>query len=288
MTNGGSCRISKLLEGSVGKKTHSLLSLKHMVNTHESQYNRYGHALNTHDLLKIIGIILMIIDHVGERFFPHNLWFRLLGRGAAPLFFFLVGYVNKLNISISLILYGVILSITGYFLNGHLWINILLNFILIQQILSFFQPERFNHFWRMVFFIAVMFLTCFTFTFLEYGLWGLLIAFSARLLAQKDPQGQYYLIGALFFYYLWESVIFGFISSETYCIVFAMLTLGLFYGLRSYRLRLIPCPSWLLPIGLVLSRYSLAIYFYHLIALQLYTLYLHPTPTLQSFWFIVK
>lgn len=254
-----------------------------MVDTRVSQYNRYGHALNTHDSLKIIGIILMIIDHVGQFFFPENLWLRLIGRGAAPLFFFLVGYDNRLRISVALLAYGSILSFTGYLLNGHFWINILLNFVLIDRFLHLLPPERLNNANRLIIFVCIMLITCVIFPYIEYGLAGLLIAFSARLLALKDPQGQYYWLATLLFYYVTQAIVFGFFVAERYLVAFGILTLGLFYGLRAYSLRPIGCPAWLLPMALVISRYSLAIYFYHLILLQSFSLYQHPTATLQSF-----
>ncbi len=253
-----------------------------MVDTHISQYNRYGHVLNTHDRLKIIGIILMIIDHVGEFIFPENLWFRLIGRGAAPLFFFLVGYDNRLRISVALLVYGLILSFTGFLLNGHLWINILLNFILTDRFLHFFPPQRLSSHVRLAIFVGIMLLTCVIFPYIEYGLFGLLIAFSARLLALKDSQGQYYLLATLLFYYVAQAIVFGFFVAQSYLVAFGALTLGLFYGLRAYTLQPLGCPAWLLPTGLVISRYSLAIYFYHLIFLQSLSLAQHPTSTLKS------
>ena len=44
-------------------------------------------SLSTFDL-KMIAVILMLIDHVGEFFPKMPIWFRYLGRISAPLFFF--------------------------------------------------------------------------------------------------------------------------------------------------------------------------------------------------------
>src|SRR5579872_332312 len=93
-----------------------------------SELTRYGQAINTHDLLKIAGLALMIVDHLGAYVFQDNLWLRLIGRGAAPLFFFLIGYSGKLRIRPSLIMFGLILSVTGFLISGHFWVNILLVF----------------------------------------------------------------------------------------------------------------------------------------------------------------
>ena len=49
--------------------------------------------------IKIIALILMLMDHIGE-FFPDSpIWFRWLGRLAAPLFFYAlaVGFHHTRN-----------------------------------------------------------------------------------------------------------------------------------------------------------------------------------------------
>lgn len=49
--------------------------------------------------IKIIALILMLMDHIGE-FFPDSpIWFRWLGRLAAPLFFYAlaVGFQHTRN-----------------------------------------------------------------------------------------------------------------------------------------------------------------------------------------------
>lgn len=42
------------------------------------------------DLLKWIGILSMVIDHVGYIFFPEEEWFRSVGRLAFPIFAYLI------------------------------------------------------------------------------------------------------------------------------------------------------------------------------------------------------
>ena len=233
---------------------------------------RYGQALNTHDILKAIGIILMVIDHVGAYLLNDEPWFRLVGRGAAPLFFFLIGYVNHLRIRTSLLIYGIILSGVGYLQYGHFWINILINFIFIAALLYRFPMSRIPTIWRMIAFILLLSLHWFISIYLEYGLLGFLIAASGQLLATKDKQAPFWLLISLVSYFAMESLAFNFTPYPQRMAVFGVLIICLYAGLVNYRLKTVNiAPLFALPLEF-LSRYSLPIYFYHLIALIMYSI----------------
>ncbi len=47
-------------------------------------------------MLKIIAMISMVFDHVGDMFFPGVMWPRMIGRLAMPLFSFCIaeGYIH--------------------------------------------------------------------------------------------------------------------------------------------------------------------------------------------------
>ncbi len=49
-------------------------------------------AVSEHDLFKLTALLLMFIDHIGVFVFPDVIWWRIFGRAAAPIFFFLIGY----------------------------------------------------------------------------------------------------------------------------------------------------------------------------------------------------
>ena len=38
--------------------------------------------------LKLIAMVSMVFDHVGDNFFPDMVWMRVLGRIAMPIFFY--------------------------------------------------------------------------------------------------------------------------------------------------------------------------------------------------------
>ena len=79
---------------------------------------KYGREVNTHDLVKVLATIVMIIDHIGLYFVDNNDWFRIIGRLAAPLFFMLVGASGAYHQKKELIVYTFILMGFQYYLIG--------------------------------------------------------------------------------------------------------------------------------------------------------------------------
>lgn len=240
------------------------------------QLYRYGHELNTHDLLKILAITLMIIDHVGLYLLNDNMICRLLGRGAAPIFFFLVGYSGKVNVKLSLIVYGIILSITGGLLGHQLWINILLCFIFIDFSLRHFKLETLSLLTRIIGFAALVAFNYFIYPYVEYGTIGLMIAYSARSVALKEPYARLWMGLSLTVLGIYQALTFRFIQHEYILIFFGAMMITLFFLFQGYRLIVIPWRSKMTWLGLVIARYSLDIYFYQVIILQAYYVFERP------------
>ena len=50
-------------------------------------------------MLKIIAMVSMVFDHVGDMFFPDTDWMRMVGRIAMPIFAFCIteGYIHTRN-----------------------------------------------------------------------------------------------------------------------------------------------------------------------------------------------
>jgi hypothetical protein len=245
------------------------------VEKNASELYRYGTKLNTHDVIKVMALGLMIVDHLGAYLFQDNLWCRLIGRGAAPLFFFLIGYSGKLRVRTDLIVYGLILSWTGYLLSGHIWVNILLVFIVTYCLLSLYPPNTLTTKWRIALFALIVGVSILSHNYVEYSGFGVLFAYSGRLLALKDPQGEIWLLLTLLVYFLWEGLIFGFLLHPDTMTALGALMVILYVILSQYRLRSFDLPGPLALLGLIVARYSLPIYFYHLLALQVVYVWVH-------------
>ena len=75
-------------------------------------YRKYGSNPSSHDLVKIMALILMVIDHLGHFFFPEQVMWRSVGRWCVPMWLFLIGYATpKQLISRDLIILAILLVI---------------------------------------------------------------------------------------------------------------------------------------------------------------------------------
>lgn len=237
----------------------------------EKLTQRYGRAVNTHDLLKVIAVALMIVDHLGVYIFDNNHPMRMLGRGAAPIFYFLIGYSGKLNCRPRLFVYAAILSLSPVlFFNKVFWINILFTFIAAHLLMQLFSPSKTPP-WLLYTIALLLFLAnFFCYQIVEYGTLGILLTLSTAWMRQGVPYGKACFIGVLILHFIWQSVYFELFSSQL--LLFGIVSIGVISGIvfYTYRLRQIPCPKPLALPVLLISRYSLDIYFFHYIALQLY------------------
>ena len=94
--------------------------------------------VTTTDALKLVGIVLVLIDHHGFFFDPQNSWLRLFGRGAAPIFFFLIGFARARQVPWTWFAFGSLITAVTIWKAGSLsgaMINILINFALLRALL---------------------------------------------------------------------------------------------------------------------------------------------------------
>ncbi len=126
---------------------------------------------NYQDLLKLIAIFTMFVDHIGFFFFPEIMELRVIGRYAMPIFGFFVGYNFKNSINFSILLYGLILYLISvlfiwqYFIQANILIS-----IFVGQVYLFYFQDHFKNLTKGCFHFVVL-LAFFPFTndFFDYG-----------------------------------------------------------------------------------------------------------------------
>jgi hypothetical protein len=100
----------------------------------EIQRAKWRPPISNTDWLKTMAIIATTIDHLGFYFIDHDVWMEILGRLAAPTFFFLIGYARTRAVPLHWVAMGLILSGLESWNAGWHWAvpNIFLNFVLIR------------------------------------------------------------------------------------------------------------------------------------------------------------
>ncbi|SHJ54450.1 TraX family protein [Paramaledivibacter caminithermalis] len=154
------------------------------------------------DLLKIIAILTMLIDHIGAVFFPNLLIFRIVGRLSFPIFAYLLvlGYFRTSNLKryiARLLIFGIVSQVPYTLLFG-LRLNIYFTLIVGLYFIYYLDNMTSNIYDnRFLILLCTMPLTLVS----DYGLYGVFTI-------------------VLFFYYLSEDVEFN----RKHLIIFFTLT----------------------------------------------------------------
>lgn len=246
---------------------------------------RYGTDINSHDLLKILAISTMVIDHIGRFLFVDNVWWRVVGRMAAPQFFFLVGYSGSYRFKREILFYGAALVLVSFLTDTSpglaskiLPVNILISFVIIKAVLNRFDPGTVPTVSLIALLALLMLASLPAYYAIEYGTFGFCYAMGARLLRQHHGLGRFWVcttVVAHFFFELVYVLILNPVVSigalpftiGVLVVVFgANLTMFLNYEFRVFNVR----PKRLRTVALYISRYSLQIYFFHLAAFMIF------------------
>lgn len=245
---------------------------------------RHGSEVNSHDLIKILAICAMVIDHVGRYLLANNVWMRVVGRLAAPQFFFLVGYSGSYKFKREILLYGLVLVTVTYitdsgtgFVDRIAPLNILLSFVLIKALLNRFDPAEQPTENLFALLIALVIFSFPSYLLIEYGTLGLGYAIGARLIRRRHEFALIWIcttVAVHFFYAMFFLPILELDMAQQYIVpaialllvVFlANLTTFLRYGFRMFRVE----PRPLRTLAIFTSRHSLEIYVVHLAAFMI-------------------
>lgn len=138
----------------------------------------YPAALTSYDVLKSLAVFLMIIDHVGQYFYPDLLWFKVFGRYCVPMWFFLVGYARSRDLSPRMWIGAGILIAADALLGRAIFpLNILVSIIAVRIVLDplmkfVLQDKR--YFWAIA--VGLFILIVPTYPWVEYGSLAIILA----------------------------------------------------------------------------------------------------------------
>lgn len=224
---------------------------------------------NTWDLLKFLALALMIIDHVGAFFMDNNEIWRAIGRGSAPLWFFLIGYAPRQRVDVALVTAAAVLTIGQlYFGRALLPVHILWVFIAWRAVLFLADTHpQLAQRWGWLAALALLLLDPIIAPYWSYGTLGLVFAWLgfARSRGQIDGQNFLLLLGiVLACYVITESLYSQFTTTGFY--VTALLALAIMPMVAQFRLGAVAgWPRWLQAVIMTSARHSLWIYTLHLL-----------------------
>jgi hypothetical protein len=112
--------------------------------------------VTTTDAWKLFAITFVLIDHYGFYFDSYDVWWRLFGRLASPVFFFLIGFARTRAVPLSWIAFGILITAVDHWTSGgrSLMINILINFALLRLVLPFIEAQVMPHPLRLAIVVA--------------------------------------------------------------------------------------------------------------------------------------
>jgi hypothetical protein len=232
----------------------------------------------------VIGVATFLVDHYGFFFHTDELWWRLFGRVASPIFFFLIGFARTREVPWTWLVFGVALSASQAWTMELYNLNILLNFALLRFAVlplaeRFVMPKP----WLVVLFaLACVPLIVPTDRYLEYGtegwLWAL-FGLAYRMHGEgRQPAWSPYGLGAVAAaaYLHTEIVKFGFSAVQAAVLLALILSLTAALGhFRRATLASQPMPT-VASLFRFCGRHSLEIYAITLFGMQVVAYAMRP------------
>jgi TraX protein len=113
--------------------------------------------VTTIDAWKLVGIASLLVDHYGLFFVADDGWWRVAGRVAAPIFFFLIGFGRTQRVPPSWLAWGALLTAVDYLMDGDggLQANILVNFALVRLALPYVERQVMGYPLRLVALVGI-------------------------------------------------------------------------------------------------------------------------------------
>lgn len=245
----------------------------------------YGTVPNSYDILKVVALVTMIIDHIGYYLFPENEWFRVIGRIAFPIFLFLVGFSRSYKFDLWLFGAAAVVFVSQG-INGIaiMPLNILFAIVICRMAMRWLErrPKLMND--VLLLWVAVIMFYLPTLLLFEYGTLGIMFAMLGwwQREGRDDRTIRVAWLVSLFLWVTLQSVNFGFAMEEIIVFTTEMVLLGI--GLSKFTLatyKLPPhhdrtSPTLIEAATILIARNTLLLYVLHVVALQIAAHYLFP------------
>ncbi|MCC6597719.1 MAG: hypothetical protein IT559_02900 [Alphaproteobacteria bacterium] len=249
------------------------------------KYKTLPASLTSYDFLKALALVLMVVDHIGYFFFPHEIWFRVIGRFSAPIWFFLIGHARTREISKLFWILGALVWFFSLVAGDYLFPATIIFTLIAARLSIDWIAVRALRNWEtlagmslLLFFIGLP-----TLIFVEYGTQLFLFSLLGYMVAHRKERGIRYLSLIIFSVvpvvsYLFMESLFMSSLDKTQFLTFCggmVLLAGILVMFRPAQL------SWAVPVFLrwpvqLLGRRTLEIYAAHLIMFRLLAMVVNP------------
>jgi len=230
--------------------------------------------LNSWDIAKVIGLLLMVIDHTGAYFYLHEEWLRAIGRGSAPIFLFLAGYASSYRFNRELLVLALLMSLSNIIMGEYTSpLNILFTILLCRGVLAWLSKRGKTIVKPLEWFVGCALFALPTGFLFQYGTLGMMLAVGGYMKARPAQYAlrtqKLFLGGTFVSYALTYTLLFGLGPSSFIlmsCVLLAVFRL--LWRLDIYEVNTAGWPTGTASLAKFSSRYSAHIYAFHLIAIS--------------------
>lgn len=184
--------------------------------------------VTNYDVLKVLALGLMLVDHVGFYFFPDELWFRVVGRLCVPIWCFLIGYARSRDIGWPLWLGVFILTVTNLVTGGAIFpVTILATFLIIRLSIDWIGRNIVISKESIITMLFAMVLIYWpSMMIVEYGTAALVLALGGYAIREGNAWVKPIWIGAMIFYFFSQITTFNFTLLQAVALGIGLIPIG--------------------------------------------------------------
>lgn len=229
---------------------------------------------NSWDMVKVIALLFMFIDHAGAYFFIHEQWIRSIGRGAAPIYLFLAGYSASYRFNRELLGLACLMTLSNLLMGEYTHpLNILFTILICRAVFDWLHKHGRKVEKPVEWFVACALFAVLTCFLVQYGTLGMMFALAGymqRRPADYSPRLRFWFFVGMFVIYALTFELFFDLSAANFALMLPVLYVDylLLLRLEIRELNMQSTPQWAVALLALSSRYSGYIYAIHLIVIS--------------------